>query len=338
MSKAPRIMLVKNRALGDSIMGLSSAQYLKHLYPESNIIYAIPQWIAPLYSESRTAADKIYPLKLSSLKDILTLFMDIKNLKIDHIHEMHQSGRGAKIFKWIALILGIRYTAHNHHLKKGTEVVDQGLIKPLIQRDLDGVYSFLGAGEKPNYLDYAPKIMPANERKQSPIIIMGVVATRKTKMWPLENYLLLARLIHEKFSNYQVIIPISKSAEDNKIKVELTLLGLPQNVSILEWSLQELPVHFQEASFYIGNDTGLKHLAVAVGIKSFTFFGPEPANEWHPYDPILHPYFYLEELACRTRIHHYCGLSVCDLQKENMQCLTHFKPEFIFSKIAGELK
>ena len=338
MSKASRIMLVKNRALGDSIMGLSAAQYLKHLYPESNIIYAIPQWIAPLYSESRTAADKIYPLKLSTLKDILTLFMDIKNLKIDHIHEMHQSGRGAKIFKWISLILGIRYTAHNHHLKNGTKVIDQGLIKPLIQRDLDGVYSFLGTGEKPNYLDYVPKIMPAKVRKKSPIIIMGVVATRKTKMWPLDYYLKLAGLIYGAFPNYQVIIPLSKSAEDKKIKDELILLGLPQNVSILEWSLQELPVHFQEASFYIGNDTGLKHLAVAVGIKSFTFFGPEPANEWHPYDPILHPYFYLESLDCRTRIHHYCGLSVCDLQKENMQCLTHFKPEFIISKIAVDLK
>ena len=196
MSKASRIMLVKNRALGDSIMGLSGAQYLKHLYPESNIIYAIPQWIAPLYSESKTAADKIYPLKLSTLKDILSLFMDIKKLKIDHIHEMHQSGRGAKIFKWISFILGIRYTAHNHHLKNGTEVVDQGLIKPLIQRDLDGVYSFLGLGERPNYLEYSPKITAkCSEKRKLPMIIMGVVATRKTKMWPLENYLKLASLI-----------------------------------------------------------------------------------------------------------------------------------------------
>ena len=115
MSKAPTIMLVKNRALGDSIMGLSAVQYLKLLYPQSNIIYAVPQWIAPLYADSLTAADTIYPLKLKTVKDILKLFGDLRKFKIDHIHEMHQSGRGAKIFKWISQILGIRYTAHNHH-------------------------------------------------------------------------------------------------------------------------------------------------------------------------------------------------------------------------------
>jgi heptosyltransferase-2 len=338
MSKAPTIMLVKNRALGDSIMGLSTVQYLKLLYPESNIIYAVPQWIALLYSDSRTFADEIYPLKLAKFKDILKLFNDLKKLKVDHIHEMHQSGRGAKIFKWICLILRIRYTAHNHHLKMGGEVVDQGNILPLIQRDLDGVFSFLGKGERPSYLDFSPKIIPKVKLDKLPMIIMGVVATRETKMWPLANYLKLASLIFEKFPKYSVVIPLSTSTADKKIKEKLYELGLPDNVSILEWDLGYLPTAFSTATFYIGNDTGLKHLAVAVGIKSYTFFGPEPANEWHPYDIKNHPYFFLEGLSCRTRSHHYCGLSICDLSENSMQCLNFFKPENIFLEIENELK
>ncbi|MDD4973633.1 MAG: glycosyltransferase family 9 protein [Bacteriovorax sp.] len=333
MSKAPTIMLVKNRALGDSIMGLSAVQYLKLLYPQSNIIYAVPQWIAPLYSESVTSADEIYPLRILTFKDILKLFKDIKALKVDHIHEMHQSGRGAKIFKMISFFLRIPYTAHNHHLKTGTEVLDQGVIKPLIQRDLDGVYSFLGIGERPNYLEYSPQINPIEKISKLPMIIMGVVATRKTKMWPLENYLKLASLIQVKFPNYAIVIPLSKGPDDKKIKEELFRIGLPDNVSILESELKDLPANIKQAAFYIGNDTGLKHLAVAVGIKTYTFFGPEPANEWHPYDSNNHPYFYLEGLACRTRTHHYCGLSVCDLSEGYMQCLSYFKPEIVFSEI-----
>ncbi|MDO9182014.1 MAG: glycosyltransferase family 9 protein [Bacteriovorax sp.] len=335
MSKAPTIMLVKNRALGDSIMGLSAVQYLKLLYPESNIIYAVPQWIAPLYSESNTAADSIYPLALSSIKDILKLFKYIKASKIEHIHEMHQSGRGSKIFKIISFVLGIRYTAHNHHLKEKTGVIDQGKILPLIQRDLDGVFSFLGDGERPNYLNFAPAITPSDNEFSYPkkIIIMGVVATRATKMWPLLNYLALAQLINQQDPSISIVIPLSKNADDKLIKEKLLSLGLPAGVSIVEWSLKQLPSAFRAASFYIGNDTGLKHLAVAVGIKTFTFFGPEPANEWHPYNPEKHPYFYLENLVCRTRLHHYCGLSICDLKEDNMHCLNYFKPEQVFLKI-----
>lgn len=337
MSKAPTIMLVKNRALGDSIMGLSAVQYTKLLYPKSNIIYAVPQWIAPLYSETVTAADSIYSLKLGSFKDAVKLFKDIRAMKVDHIHEMHQSGRGAKVFKVISLLLGIRYTAHNHHLKSGTKVVDQGKIKPLIQRDLDGVYSFLGNGELPDYLKFTPVMTPKEILPKEKMIIMGVVATRKTKMWPLENYVELAGLIEKKSPDYKIVIPLSKGKDDQEIKAKLLSLGLPENTKIVEWNLSSLAKSFQRAAFYIGNDTGLKHLAVATGIKSYTFFGPEPANEWHPYDVNVHPYFYLEGLACRTRVYHYCGLSVCDLAEDNMHCLKYFGPEKVFSQIEKEL-
>lgn len=335
--KKPVFFVVKNRALGDSIMGLSGVQYLRSIYPESTIIYAVPEWIAPLYKNTTTDADLIYPLKLKTLNDILNLYKDLINLKVDAIHEMHQSGRGSKVFSLFSFFKRIPYTSHNHHLKSGTKVIDQGVIKELIQRDLDGIYSFYGKGEIPNFLDYEPKIMPKNKLGKEKTLIMGVVATRLTKMWPLSNYVELARLINKKYPEYKIVIPLSKSSEDEKLKEELLKNDLPSNASIVHWPLDFLPTAFDQASIYIGNDTGLKHLAIAVGVKTFTFFGPEPAREWHPYDSKKHPYFYLEGLSCRTRAHHYCGLSVCDLTEGHMQCLTYFKPEQIFKEIEKEL-
>lgn len=333
MRKLSNILIVKNRALGDSVMGLSSIQYVRSMYPKANIIYAVPQWVAPLYKEVITAADSIYPLSLKSLKEAYKVYQDLKSMKIDHIHEMHQSGRGAKVFKIAALLLRIPYTFHNHHLKSGTKVVDQGVIKPLIQRDLDGVYSYLGEGSLPNFLDYPPKLTLKSYPKKSARIIMGVVATRKTKMWPLGNYIKLAGLIQKSFPQFQVVIPLSKGEEDQKIKAELEHLGLPDNTNIVSLPLSELPRYFSESSFYIGNDTGLKHIAVAVGLKSYTLFGPEPAAEWHPYNEDTHPYFYFEGLACRTRTHHYCGLSECDLDVGFMQCLKIFTPEVLMETL-----
>ena len=338
MRTLSNILIVKNRALGDSVMGLSSVQYIRKLYPKANIIYAVPQWVAPLYKTVKTDADSIYPLSLKSLKEVFKTYQDLKKLKIDHIHEMHQSGRGAKVFKLIAFFMGIKYTAHNHHLKGGTQVLDQGAIKPLIQRDLDGVFSFLGSGEVPAFLNYPPHIEVEAKIKR-PRIIMGVVATRPTKMWPLENYVALAKLLKETFPQFEVVIPLSKSADDQKIKTELEGLGLPSNATIVHISLSDLPLFFKESAFYIGNDTGLKHIAVAVELKSFTLFGPEPANEWHPYNKETHPYFYFEGLPCRTRTHHYCGLFVCDLKgDEYMQCLKLFTPEKVLESLSFTCK
>lgn len=332
MPSPKTIFIVKNRALGDSVMGLSSVQYLRQLYPKANIIYAVPQWIAPLYQDVITKADVVYPLSLKNVRDVFTLYDDMMDMKVDHIHEMHQSGRGSKVFKLYAFFKGIPYTFHNHHLKGGTKVIDQGVIKSLIQRDLDGVHTFLGTGNPPYYLDWQPEIK-CNTHLKHKRIILGVVATRRTKMWPLEFYVKLARLITSHFPEFEVVIPLSHSNDDKMIKDDLLEFDIPPNTSIVHIPLRELPHFFKESAFYVGNDTGLKHLAVAVGIKSFTLFGPEPASEWHPYDRKMHPYFYQEELECRVRNNHYCGLTVCDLKDDYMRCMKNFPPEMVFEAI-----
>jgi heptosyltransferase-2 len=335
--KKPVFFIVKNRVLGDSIMGLASVQYLRALYPESTIIYAVPAWMADLYKSVRTDADVIYPLKMKTFVDVINLYTDLLNFKVTAIHEMHQSGSGKKVFSLFSFLKNIPYTFHNHHLKSGTKVLDQGVIKELIQRDLDGVFSYYGEGRStqspPHYLDFTPRIYNQKLAAKKKLIIMGVVATRLTKMWPLDFYVRLANLFLDAHPDYKIIIPLSKSAADTEIFHSLTSLGLPANTTIVQLPLQELAAAFSEAQFYIGNDTGLKHLAVAVGIKTYTFFGPEPANEWHPYDRIAHPYFYREGLACRVRTHHYCGLAVCDLKVGYMQCLNEFMPEKVMSEL-----
>lgn len=339
MLSSQNIFLVKNRALGDSVMGLASVQYLRDLYPKANIVYGVPQWVWPLYKEIQTAANVIYPVALNSVSDFFKTYQALKRLKIDSIHEMHQSGRGAKLFKLLAFFLGVPYSFHNHHEKKAGKVLDQGIIKPLIQRDLDGVYSFFGKNkEVPHYLNFHPHFIFPNEIKKKAILIFGVVGARETKMWPLENFLKLAEIINNKFPAFKIIIPLSSSSVDKQIKKKILALGPGPNIEIQEWGLDSLAAHFREAAFYFGNDTGLKHIAVASGIKTFTIFGPEPFHEWHPYDCKAHPFFYLEELLCRTRNGHYCGLSVCDLKTEKMKCMNIFSAEEAAEKIHSTCK
>ena len=104
------------------------------------------------------------------------------------------------------------------------------------------------------------------------------------------------------------MIPVISSEHLSKVE-------FPKNVEVLEEDLSKLPELFAQAKLYIGNDTGLKHLAVAMGMKTYTLFGPIPPNEFHPYSRREHPYFYREGLECRTVTAHFCGLSICDHKK-----------------------
>ncbi len=333
MSNSPNILIVKYRALGDSVMGLSTISYLRSIYPNSKIYYGIRSWTKSLYDEVETDADEIIPLSFESFKDYQKSYKKIKSLNIDHIHELHLSGRSQKFFKLFSLINKAKYTFHNHHLKSGGPVIDQGEIKSLIQRDLDGAYTFLGKefGNIPSYLEFPPQVKVKTAKKER--IIFGVVATRQTKMWSLSNFISLANLIKEKFAQYEIIVPLSPSNTDKEIKSELARLDQNDNLKFVFEDLKDLPALIGAAHLYIGNDTGLKHIAIACGVKSYTFFGPEPPREWHPYDKNEHPYFFIDPLDCRYENAHYCGLATC----ESMICLKNITPHDVFAKIIKDL-
>ena len=67
-------------------------------------------------------------------------------------------------------------------------------------------------------------------------------------------------------------MPISNSPQDLEIKKELVSLDKDKLINIIQLPLEELPGRFSTALCYIGNDTGLKHLGVSLGVKTFTFF------------------------------------------------------------------
>ena len=335
MSEAsPTILLVKYRALGDSVMGLSTLSYLRSIYPNSKIYYAVRDWTASLYKNVETDADEIIPVSLNTFSDHFRFWKKISSLKVDHIHEMHASGRTKRFFSLYYMLSNARYTFHDHHLSSGGVVRDQGVKKALIQRDLDGAYSYFGKdGDIPSYLNFVPNFKGLTSEEDNSIIF-GVVATRDTKMWSFENYVKLANLIKDEFPDTQIKVPLSTSEQDKKILDILSKLDERNILTFIHEPLEGLPNFVSKSKLYIGNDTGLKHLAIACGLKTFTFFGPEPPREWHPYDKEKHPYFFIDNLECRTREAHYCGLSQCD----SMICLKDITVQSVFEQIKKELQ
>lgn len=50
-------------------------------------------------------------------------------------------------------------------------------------------------------------------------------------------------------------------------------------------SLPEVAAVLARASLYVGNDSGLMHIAAATGVPTLGLFGPTPASEYGPVGP-----------------------------------------------------
>lgn len=319
-----RILVVKNRALGDAIMGLGTLQYLKEVFPDSEITYAVPKWIAPLFSGCKIAADKILSFELTTPQGWNHLWRSCQKGKFDIIYELHQKGRTEKFLKAYSIVSRTPYYFHNHNLEDRRA--------PAIQRDLETIaYSLKNSIEANTYLNYGPKIEPEKSSGHFDIIL-GVVATRKTKIWPLKHFASLTRLLKAEYPDCRIGIPISSSLFDQEIKTKLQEFAIEEHISFIQVDLDKLPFSLAGAKLYIGNDTGIKHLCIALGMKSLTLFGPEEPYEWHPYNTQRHPYFFKNNLYCRVEKAHFCSLNECS----SMACLESFSPQKVMDTIKKE--
>ncbi len=277
------ILVFKYRALGDAILGLSSVSYLKKLLPEAKVTYGVPHWVAPLFQNIETDADEILGLNFSNAAEWCKAYQIIKAHQFDQVIELNQSGRTRKFFSIIKMLSSTSYLAHNHHKNEGI-ILDQGKKKPNIQRDLDACWTCFKQGEVPSYLDYPPKMILKKRATPAKSIVLGVVATRDSKMWPFSHFkTLMQELIKAYGEDLEFLIPLSGNNQDRLVEHELKKEGLPPQAKIIRVPLRDLPYELSRAKIYIGNDTGLKHICAAIGLKTYTIFGVEDPYEWHPY-------------------------------------------------------
>lgn len=93
------------------------------------------------------------------------------------------------------------------------------------------------------------------------------------KNWPIENFIALSeQLKHEGRSVAWCVGPAERERIDQQ---------LPDAVLQCD-SLSDIAANFAAAKLYIGNDSGITHLAAAVGTPTVALFGPTNPDVWAP--------------------------------------------------------
>jgi heptosyltransferase-3 len=92
------------------------------------------------------------------------------------------------------------------------------------------------------------------------------------KNWPLDRYRELARLLERE-------MPVKWIVERGMASVE----GVPAEPPVDD--LYELACCLAKARIYIGNDSGITHLAAAAGARVVALFGPTDPAVWAPRGP-----------------------------------------------------
>jgi ADP-heptose:LPS heptosyltransferase len=149
------------------------------------------------------------------------------------------------------------------------------------------------------------------------------------KKWPISHYL---SLLHSGPPGlYPVILGAVQDRESRLICEKLVEAKVPHFNGVGRWTLKETAAVLASSQGYLGNDTGLAHLAQAVGVPAVVIFGPTvPDLGFGPWGEESEAIGI--DLACRP-----CGKDgrFCYRFHQPYQCLKGLSPDKVAERLSG---
>ena len=280
-----KIAIVKLSAMGDIIHAMVALQFIKAQRPDIKIDWIVEEVFAPIL-ENNPDIQNIITVNLKSLKKKKSLlFHEISNLlKIrKNNYDLVIDAQGLLKSAIVSKIIGknvagfdkdsIRESiASNLYSKKVSIGYDQNIIErniKLFSSSLELKIEKEDIIQKNPFLYYKNRDFKTISQTQ-PNILFIVGASTKNKIYPKENFLQLAKKLHEK----NIIIVWANEFE----KEAAEFIAKSPNVKIEDTlSLNDLKALISKVDLVIGGDTGPTHMAWGLNKPSITIFGNTPA-------------------------------------------------------------
>lgn len=122
----------------------------------------------------------------------------------------------------------------------------------------------------------------------APLLVLAPTAAWKGKVWPAARFAQLARILTAPdgvLPGARIVVLGGPGDQERALAAPL-LAALPEATDLVgALTLTEATALCARAALFIGNDSGLMHIAAASGAPTLGLFGPTPASEYAPVGP-----------------------------------------------------
>lgn len=270
-----RMLLCRSGGIGDVVQTLPFAKYLKNKFPDSNIEYLTSRTISELLKDCCPYVDKVWIFDKGKQKKIAQEILNYQaSNKIDYFFNLHNSLtfflfnlfyiKAKKFFQYKK-----NYSYHS--------VVNYAMTydRSISMSSLESKTLFVNEKNIDELL-----VLHGLKKEEYVCMVPGVGKARPHRAWAKENWIELARQIAYirngmKFAilggqEEELLIPFFRS--NKNITNLINKLSLVDNAKIILYS-----------KVVISCDTGMLHLASALGKKVIGLFGPTEPCRFGPF-------------------------------------------------------
>lgn len=274
-----RILVIRGGAIGDFILTLPVIRLLRDRFPRAHIEILGNIQIATV-AEKRFYADAIRSIEQKSLAAFFT-------------RDAIRSAEWSDYFRSFDLVLSYIFDPErifqNNLRSCGIGMILEGPPKLAghehaafqLARPLEGIGLRLqdpAARIYPNELDreFARHFL---SELAEPVIAFHPGSGSERKNWSLKQWGKLGE--HFFAAGCTILVVAGEADEERRRQLEIAWKGRPARF-VSNLALPQLAALLERVSFFVGHDSGVSHIAAAVGTRTFPIFGQTDPATWAP--------------------------------------------------------
>lgn len=329
-----KILIDSKHGLGDCVQIIPMLQIIKQNYPDCYLAVIVSGKVSEeLLNMAPVKIDKFYYLSMQgmTIKNFLKLILQIRKEYFDYfILSPITTKWKAKIF---ALLIGAKYKIGEQYQKIDTYARDNSI--HMVERNIALLKDICKIPNKKicptlNTPDLNIKIKREKDEKIIGVCIGGGTASifkgKKIypKYWGENNFYNLIKEILQK--NIKVILFGGK----DEFKILKNFKDILNNENIFNYvgqtTIIESAILAKRCDLIVGVDTGMQHIADAVGIKTLTIFGPTNPKIFGAYSKKAE----FIEVTCDCK---YCYSTDKYLSCDDRKCLKNISVDDVIHRI-----
>ena len=308
-----RVLVIRLRSIGDTVLATPSLFALKRFLPHAQIDILVEDWVAPLLA-NHPHIDNVIELERGGVVKRMNIAREIRSARYDVVYNLH----GGTTATFLARATGARYRvgfktyqyANLHTVLAPSPLLLWGQQKTHSVEQQLALLGWTGVpvSDRPRTrLGIAPEAagsviqhLAAAGLADRKIALLHPAAAFATKRWATKNFARVAEYLAERgYAPVAIAAPHEAGIIDELVnETSVPILSL-------DLSLPEVSALASRSQLFVGNDSGIAHIAAAVGTPSVVIFGSSNIAHWRPWHRAAAEVVF-EEMPCQPCHGYFC--------------------------------
>ncbi|PYS93103.1 MAG: hypothetical protein DMF64_06115 [Acidobacteria bacterium] len=302
-----RVLVVRLRSIGDTVLATPALDSLRRFLPRARIDIVLEDWVAPVL-EGFDAVDNVIRVERGSALSRIQVARQLRATHYDVAYNLHGGTTATLMVRASGARHRVGYAyyqysqLYNHRAPLSSQLWGREKTHSVEQQLALLGWTGVPVTDRPptrlvvtNDADASvrARLRAAGIDASAPFALVHPAAAFDSKQWATENFARVVEVLHARgLPAVAIAAPPETEVVNNLRRVASAPIQ-----TFADLSLPEVTALGARARLFVGNDSGIAHIAAAVKTPSVVIFGSSNVAHWRPWTnaPAM---VVREEMAC----------------------------------------